>query len=867
MKRVLALVLTILLLACIVPSSLGEAGEDASDVQPVQTDCTLTVSPSSTKKKTKKTEETETAEDAQVGDEGVDSEASEGTDTDASAEAADYPEDDPAFRLADGNVMTRVRFSLKQTLTVDFSSGTEGVYVAFYDAPTAVRLSWMDASGAVLSQDTPQSGLLNQYFAVPEGATSLVMDADDDFALSDVMTFDSSSAPTYLPLSNPLPGQCDLMVIAAQTTDESNDFAGLLPYYMASGYSCVQAFVSAKNRQAEDDAILSLRTSGLGAQPLFGGYKYRNYYEPAEKMVRTLWKEKELKKTIKEWIETCRPQVIVTHEDGGEGGEALRGLTTKIVLQVVEELKDTVSVAKVYTHATDGNGGAQLDLTSPLANLNGKSPEEIANLSYNQYTCTQIFNQTVTAQPSYKLSYTTVGEDGEGTSLFENVPTEALSNGGLAPEPAVVTPEPQPEVTVAPATPEPTQAPAPVVKEITTKDVVAAMTADKIALAVRLLPIVLGIVLLAIMLVLKKPVPGIVLLVIGLLASGALLGLYAKSTKGVLQEEAIAAATTPVPTATPEPTPEPEPQVEEAEEPETIQTETAEEVPSTQLENAHPEWDEYFRSADDPQEVVVFDYDNGKYEYRTDNLSILIDRKLTELPLTYYVAHIRMRNVDAFRPGFGTDAETGSTKSTAWEMARRYKAVLLITGDDMTHMEADLKGIILRNGTYYSDDDNEATMAMTPGMSMRIFHQGTTTVEDLKDLGIENTFAFGPILMENGEVYKQAYKHRVRADNPRVGVGMVEPGHFVVIVVDGRLKGVSLGMPIMEFAELFKEEGCKEAFNMDGGASAAMVFMGEFINMRNTEHVRTMPDGLMWGYSLQVPDETDPLVYSGEQEN
>lgn len=790
------------------------------------------------------------------------------------AAVPDYPEDDPIYRLNDGNVMTHTRFTLRQSVTVTFGGDTKGVYIAFTEAPESVQLAWLDASGTAVAEEEASNTRINQYFPVQEGAVSLLVSGTRAYTISDIKTYDAETAPAFLPIGEPVPDQCDLLVISAQTGNESDDFAGVLPYYTSQGYTCVQAYLSHKNRLAQDDAVYSLRASGVTAEPLFGGFNYRNYYDAKEKMVKSLWKTGELDKAIESWILACNPQVIVTQMEGGEGGEALRGLTADAVLRAVKELKKKVEVKKVYFHAADGESVTVLDLNSPSANLAGKTPAEVANTSYNLFTCNAIYHRTVTAQAGYALAYTTVGEDSAKDSFFENVPGDLLTNGGT---PAVAaTPEPTeapPEDTPEPAadTPVPTQAPASAepVASVETSEVIGAMTADVMSLAIRIAPLLIGLILMLLLCITRHPKIGLILLIVGFLASGALLFMQYRTVK---TELVAAAMVTPAPTQTPEPTPEPTPeameeQAAEADAPSEEEAIVPETATPVSAENAHPEWDTYFRSASDPEEVVVFDYDNGKYEYRTDDLSILIDRRQTELPLTYYVAHIRMRNVNAFRPGFGTDAETGSTKCAAWEMARRYKAVLLITGDDMVHMEQDLKGIILRNGRYYSADDNEATMALTPGMSMRIFRQGSTTVNHLFDIGVEDTYAFGPILVENGEVYKRAYKHRVRMDNPRVGVGMIEPGHFVAIVVDGRLKGVSLGMPIMEFAELFKTEGCVQAFNMDGGASAAMVFMGEFINMRNTEHVRTMPDGLMWGYSEQVPSLSDPLVYTGETEN
>ena len=108
-----------------------------------------------------------------------------------------------------------------------------------------------------------------------------------------------------------------------------------------------------------------------------------------------------------------------------------------------------------------------------------------------------------------------------------------------------------------------------------------------------------------------------------------------------------------------------------------------------------------------------------------------------------------------------------------------------------------------------------------------------------------------------------AGKHRVFKENPRCGVGMVEPGHFVVIVSDGRDTRRAFGYTLEEFAQVFADQGVQIAYNLDGGSSAAMVFMGEHVNWHSGGTQRTWADALIWGYSRLVPSTSDPLLHPG----
>ena len=132
-----------------------------------------------------------------------------------------------------------------------------------------------------------------------------------------------------------------------------------------------------------------------------------------------------------------------------------------------------------------------------------------------------------------------------------------------------------------------------------------------------------------------------------------------------------------------------------------------------------------------------------------------------------------------------------------------------------------------------------------------------------------------PTMIRDGVYTTEDIDHTPRIaneTNPRTGLGMIDPGHFVAIVVDGRQKEYSYGMRLTAFGELFVKEGCLEAYNLDGGVSACMLFMGEQLNRHGNKRVgtvedtyqRRIPDGLVWGYSDTVPSEDDPIYHRGE---
>jgi exopolysaccharide biosynthesis protein len=57
---------------------------------------------------------------------------------------------------------------------------------------------------------------------------------------------------------------------------------------------------------------------------------------------------------------------------------------------------------------------------------------------------------------------------------------------------------------------------------------------------------------------------------------------------------------------------------------------------------------------------------------------------------------------------------------------------------------------------------------------------------------------------------------------PRTNVGITADGIVLLVVVDGRQSGYSIGMTLSEMGDLMLSLGAVSAFNLDGGGSSVM---------------------------------------------
>ena len=214
--------------------------------------------------------------------------------------------------------------------------------------------------------------------------------------------------------------------------------------------------------------------------------------------------------------------------------------------------------------------------------------------------------------------------------------------------------------------------------------------------------------------------------------------------------------------------------------------------------------------------------------YRSADLSIEITKTQTEL-ITYYVAEVYFRNNDNYYSAFSYGEDNDRIQRTS-DILHDTGGMLAVSGD---YYNARDYGLIIRNGVLLRKHSSTEIMAIFDDGSMKTYPIKGISADDLLAQGALHSYAFGPALLEDGqpvESYKGRTKQYLRDLQPRCAVGMIEPYHYVFVVVDGRSEGYSQGVTMEELSELMYGLGCVEAYNLDGGGSATMVFMGTLVN-------------------------------------
>ena len=214
------------------------------------------------------------------------------------------------------------------------------------------------------------------------------------------------------------------------------------------------------------------------------------------------------------------------------------------------------------------------------------------------------------------------------------------------------------------------------------------------------------------------------------------------------------------------------------------------------------------------------------WSYTSGDLNITIEEVKDDIYL-YYVADVRitdpyMASIQ-LKSAFADDRYGRNIRETASEMAERKGAILAINAD---YYGFHSNGVLIREGKLYRDKPyNKDLLVVARDGTLYSIPDQDANADDLLAQGVRNTFTFGPTLVRDDEIIVNGN----RGHNPRTAIGMIEPGHYLVVVVDGRSQD-SRGMTFAQLAQVFYDRGAVFAYNLDGGGSSTMVFMDRVLN-------------------------------------
>ena len=213
--------------------------------------------------------------------------------------------------------------------------------------------------------------------------------------------------------------------------------------------------------------------------------------------------------------------------------------------------------------------------------------------------------------------------------------------------------------------------------------------------------------------------------------------------------------------------------------------------------------------------------------YSSPNISITVTEE-TLGQTTYYLADIYVRDITCFRTALANNTYGSGFRDSIEDMALLNNALLAVNGDYYGNTN---EGVVIRNGVIYrANSTNCDVCVLYYDGTMRVMPGSSFSVEEAVEQGAWQAWTFGPALLntDGSMLTSFASTNRIISANPRTAIGYYEPGHYCLVVVDGR--GESAGITLPDLSRLFYDLGCRAAYNLDGGNSSVMVWNNEVIN-------------------------------------
>ncbi len=218
--------------------------------------------------------------------------------------------------------------------------------------------------------------------------------------------------------------------------------------------------------------------------------------------------------------------------------------------------------------------------------------------------------------------------------------------------------------------------------------------------------------------------------------------------------------------------------------------------------------------------------------YRDANIRIVIT-EYREHDTTIYAAEVELSSPALLKTALANGQYGRNVTQKTSAMAADAGAILAVNGDYYGSRE---RGYVVRGSTVYRESSSGAEyLAILADGTFRMGSEDDASVQELLDAGAREVFSFGPALVRDGQiaVTDRDEVGRAMEDNPRTAIGIIAPGRYLLVVSDGRTRE-SEGLSLRELADFMQRMGATEAYNLDGGGSTTMVFMGEIVNNPTT---------------------------------
>ena len=720
-------------------------------------------------------------------------------------------------QMTDGKYTTywETREAKHNWLSVTAPGGQKihGLYLCFKYLPDAYEVQ----TGGGSSWTTVYEGndYCHAFYEFPEGVSGVRIYVSSatrqQLGFNEIHMFGEGDIPDWVQRWEPSLEEADILFFSTHPDDELIFFAGGIPTAVDQGRSVAVAYLTYSNTTRRSELLNGLWYLGVRHYPVIGPFR-DSYQKNITKQYQTLGGEDKVDAWVAEVLRRVKPRVVVTQDIDGEYGHPMHQVLARAVLKVFPRTGDasfcpesaaqwgTWEGRKLYLHLWPENRSF-FDWSRPLASFDGMTGLELADTAYRTLHITQkksgmSVTKTGTEYDNtcFGLAVSLVGPDEQGGDFFEHL------------DPA-----------------ETAEAPVEVV-DVPVEVIEVPVEVVEVPVEIADVPVE------------TAEVPAEVV-----------------ETPAEPAAEPVEAPAEPA-----------DPPAAEAAPPEEapaawVETDPdlAEILPPLTAKGYLPEG-----------EFVWSSESKGLWVYVNPTLKVVIKRTYEvpdkRHPFYCFTAEIwcDVEAGELSRTVFADPAKPRSTHQFIRKIASENQIVFATSTDYYTYRikQTYPTGIIVRGGEVFFDEPRKNPPTMPNYETLAFFRDGhleshastALSARDYLDAGAYDVYCFGPCLIRDGE-FTDYVATAHKSYNPRYAFGMVEPGHYVAVLCEGRLAR-SKGVQMEYLAQLLRDRGCQLAVNLDGGQTAVFCFMGVQLNqvVKSDPNGRAQAECLAFGTSPQA---------------
>ena len=173
---------------------------------------------------------------------------------------------------------------------------------------------------------------------------------------------------------------------------------------------------------------------------------------------------------------------------------------------------------------------------------------------------------------------------------------------------------------------------------------------------------------------------------------------------------------------------------------------------------------------------------------------------------------------------------------------------------------------IPRNGAVLMGHGPSATRVSTEATPSTRVGMHLTLAPDWPAAGVTDAIGGGPMIVRNGRAVWNAGEGflptQLGPRDPRTAVGQRRDGKILLVAVDGRRRGYSVGLTNFELAQAMVRLGAVTASALDSGGSTTMAFDGQLLNRPSDPGgERPVADSLSIFYTgVYAPPAAQPVI-------